>query len=1006
MHIAEPPLDPLSVFVTGDSRVCRDKGRPAHAPQDLWPRECNKRSPAHAPRDYGPQVQSNNNTHGQPALVNLWPRECNKRSPAHAPRDYGLQVHHTLYCHFALEKFLWLLWECKIHMPAHASQAMFWVCNIPVHDNPAHVLRDLFRMLHIPIHDHPVHASQDSMDHLLKRSKATMSSNHSQSARTMCHDKFGPAKTGNLPWIFELYLKILLNFHRMVLNFRYRDAHLVKKCQRLKVFMMHSLWRKHDFMAYIRKLKTSSTLCSGEVIFEHLVLYHLYAVQYVVKWLVKCYSIYMRSAYPSNTSVICPRFASEKVIGGGSHLFSFEELEPYFMSTVHENEAFFRFKGYVAQSQAVGFSYMCMVPLNHLLPKLTVAELRTVATCHGVSTRSKMHNSEIQKAINDHMCMNCCDHVSIFDIVQKSKEANLNAVKAYQKKKASEYKVAHLESVKKNQQKQGTEYKFSHLNSVKKNQEKQGLLNYKMANLGFVKKYQADHGTEFKTANLESVKKYQAGHGAEFKVANLESVKKYQAEHGAEFKAENLESVKKYQAEHGAEFKVANLESVMKYQAEHGAGFKAANLESVKKYQMEHDAEFKVANLESVKKYQAEHGAEFKVANLESVMKYQAEHGAGFKKANLEAVKRHKKKKFSTLFPPSPPSLELQHAMVSGACKDMAQITETGCAVCGKLTPSADLTKLSQCKLNLGVLADSGVTRRERFCSNDSIKSLVGPVLIQGLNSICTTCNSSIAKGKIPKMALANGKWLGEVPEQLADLSFAEQLLVSRIRHNRCIVRVSSGMHKMRANAITFANPIVKVYDILPPPVEDLDEVLAFIYTGPCQPTQSDFERTPLLVRRRKVQAALEWSKLNHADYYDLEISQRNLEAYPEHGPPVVVDYRKSFSNKNPESTAVNDSEDEEGTDLGKCPFVVHGLTGEEYSTKSLKAMKAIALKHLTSNKKILAIGHEPEPESIYDNPQLFPQMLPWLFPYGLGGIGNSLQHGHISDIAHKRHLF
>jgi hypothetical protein len=31
--------------------------------------------------------------------------------------------------------------------------------------------------------------------------------------------------------------------------------------------------------------------------------------------------------------------------------------------------------------------------------------------------------------------------------------------------------------------------------------------------------------------------------------------------------------------------------------------------------------------------------------------------------------------------------------------------------------------------------------------------------------------------------------------------------------------------------------------------------------------------------------------------------------------------------------------------------------------------------------------------------------MMPWLFPYGLGGIGNSLQNGHISDIAHKRHL-
>jgi hypothetical protein len=209
----------------------------------------------------------------------------------------------------------------------------------------------------------------------------------------------------------------------------------------------------------------------------------------------------------------------------------------------------------------------------------------------------------------------------------------------------------------------------------------------------------------------------------------------------------------------------------------------------------------------------------------------------------------------------------------------------------------------------------------------------------------------------------------------------------------------------MRANAISFANPTPKIYNILPPPLEEMDNVLAFIYTGPCKPTKSDFERIPLLVRHKKVAAALEWLKLNHQDYFDLEISYENLKAYPEDMPPVVVDYKESISNKDPESTAVNDMEDETGTENGPCPFVVHGLTGEEYSSKSLKALKAIALKHLTDNKKIMAVGHQKNPESIYNNPQLFPQMMPWLFPYGLGGIGNKLQKGHISDKAYKKHL-
>ena len=95
----------------------------------------------------------------------------------------------------------------------------------------------------------------------------------------------------------------------------------------------------------------------------------------------------------------------------------------------------------------------------------------------------------------------------------------------------------------------------------------------------------------------------------------------------------------------------------------------------------------------------------------------------------------------------------------------------------------------------------------------------------------------------------------------------------------------------MRANAITFANPTPKIYNILPPPIEELDEVLAFIYTGPCKPTKSDFERTPLLVRRKKVGTALNWLKLNHCDYFDLEISEQNLNEYPDNDIPVTVEY-------------------------------------------------------------------------------------------------------------------
>ncbi|EMD31980.1 hypothetical protein CERSUDRAFT_59302 [Gelatoporia subvermispora B] len=49
------------------------------------------------------------------------------------------------------------------------------------------------------------------------------------------------------------------------------------------------------------------------------------------------------------------------------------------------------------------------------------------------------------------------------------------------------------------------------------------------------------------------------------------------------------------------------------------------------------------------------------------------------------------------------------------------------------------------------------------------------------------------------------------------------------------------------------------------------------------------------------------------------------------------------------------------------------------------------AMKHLKENNPILMYGHSDQPDSIYNNPSLFPSMFLWLFLHGLGGFDNSL---------------
>ena len=287
------------------------------------------------------------------------------------------------------------------------------------------------------------------------------------------------------------------------------------------------------------------------------------------------------------------------------------------------------------------------------------------------------------------------------------------------------------------------------------------------------------------------------------------------------------------------------------------------------------------------------------------------------------------------IFPPDRPSEALLEDIASGFANGQSfdAIKEQACAVCGMLTPVSMLSNINSTRKHLDILnAESSlITRKERRSAEDALEHIPGPVVLPECSDVCLSCSNALKNDQVPADALANGLWIGEVPEQLQGLTWTEKMMISRVKHNYCVVRVaSSRMHKMRANAVCHSIPMPEVYDALPPSLAELDEVLAFLYIGPSKPTKQEYARTPLLVRRQKVTRALEWLKLNHVGYKDLDISYRNVNSYPEDEPPVVVDYHQDYdATKQPESTAVNDIGDDDGTSEGPCPFVVHGLTSD-----------------------------------------------------------------------------
>lgn len=259
----------------------------------------------------------------------------------------------------------------------------------------------------------------------------------------------------------------------------------------------------------------------------------------------------------------------------------------------------------------------------------------------------------------------------------------------------------------------------------------------------------------------------------------------------------------------------------------------------------------------------------------------------------------------------------------------------------------------------------------------------------------------------LPRYTLANGLWLGDCPPELQGLRYVEQLLVACNRHSFCVAQVTRGRQRyLTANAIIFGQPVARMYSMLPPPRKDIEECLAILFVGTAKPTREDIKCTPFIVRHDVVMRALHWLRLNHLDYYNIEISQAALQEYPEDEQPVGIVYRERDTDSG-ENLAVNQTEIDHAVESGECSFVVHGLCGSEFADMTFDQKLRYAVRYFDNGGKALYYGHNRRPQSIYHNPTLFPGMFPWIFPYGLGGFENEfivtrLRRGeHIRTLLH-----
>ena len=371
--------------------------------------------------------------------------------------------------------------------------------------------------------------------------------------------------------------------------------------------------------------------------------------------------------------------------------------------------------------------------------------------------------------------------------------------------------------------------------------------------------------------------------------------------------------------------------------------------------------------------------------------------------------------------PPTFPPLPLDAPPLCGIIRDWCQdisagaLREAACAVCAELVTVSDLSAFPSSDPLFSVLArpDAHVAVLERTSATEPIVPILTPLLdpaglsVVGnveLARVCKVCLVSLRKARTPLRSLSNGLWLGAVPPVLQRLNFCEKLLVAVFRCNAFVGSVRMGQRYMRSNVITFPQPVPSFAKELPPPRRDFGMCLAILFVGSCRPSPDDLKRTPFLVRRSAVWDALLWLCANHSAYRNVVLRRANLLEYGDNGLPVSAVHHPVETTDDVAAAECLPVHHRQDSDDDTCSFAVHSLTADQLELLPRASRIAKAIEHIRAGGKVLAYGHDEQPESIFKNPKLLPGMFPWLFPYGLGGLENTFIRGRFGRDRHIQH--
>ena len=261
---------------------------------------------------------------------------------------------------------------------------------------------------------------------------------------------------------------------------------------------------------------------------------------------------------------------------------------------------------------------------------------------------------------------------------------------------------------------------------------------------------------------------------------------------------------------------------------------------------------------------------------------------------------------------------------------------------------------------------------------------------------------------------------MGNIPDELSDLTIIEQSVIARCRAKCYIVKLKEEGTQLelptsqcgfRGHIIVYPQDPSAIMQKLPPAMDEIIAPICVLFVGSKVPDEQWLKEhaKPLVIRPAKIRKALIWLRDHNRLYKDIEIDEKVLQdmddcCVPPYNieviPPNIADDART-SRYDTSDLFIPDTLPTEATEVVWQNVVISNVDASAPSNE----LRAAAMRHVKKGGGYLQIPHEPSPVNEFNNPDLFPLMYPTLYPYGIGGFDDRDRSVKLSMKRHVKHL-